>query len=58
MALVAHYLNCNMQLVLGDEGAYETPEEYRVVLKPGEAMNYVHFNGVNAFNPMIKQNGA
>ena len=26
MALVAHYLNCNMQLVLGDEDSYTTPK--------------------------------
>ena len=26
MALVARYLNCNMQLVLGCEEAYETPK--------------------------------
>ena len=58
IALVAHQLNCNMQLVLGDEGAYITPEEYRVVLNPGTPMNYVHFNGINQFNPMIKKDVA
>ena len=58
MELVARYLNCNMQLVLGDEDSYTTPEEYRVELKLGSAMNYVHFNGVNAFNPMIKDDVA
>ena len=58
MALVARYLNCNMQLVLGDEDSYTTPEEYRVVLNQGSAMNYVHFDGCNQFNPMIKQGGA
>ena len=45
-------------MVLGDEDSYTTPEEYRVELKLGSAMNYVHLNGVNAFNPMIKDDVA